>query len=481
MGIYANQSTDVTLTNSAVTGNDADGRQVGSSSFAAGGGIANLGTMLVENSSITGNYSDTSSGSPFAKYGGGGIDNLGGLTITGSNIEHNGAQQYGGGVFNGLTKYPTSLKISDTTIYDNSAYMGGGVSTTSALADVCCPPAGDFGPNNAQVVDSTITGNHSFIGGGIGIKYLGASARAQVSHSTVSGNDSVFGGGVSVGYLFEEDPEFPSSGNLEFLDSTISGNYAEGYGGGALIGNAAQQYPDTVAFNNSTIASNEAGFYGGGVTVGYTDQSYDYYATTVFSTIVGNNIDDNGPNDLAQQQPFNQAQPAAATGAGFDLSFSLIENPGNASFVETPAGSNIFGLDPQLGPLANNGGPTETHLPSISSPVVDKGSAPGNLTTDQRGEARTVDTGPANAHDGTDIGSVELPTGPAGPAGPPGATPPAKTKVGTLKKKHKKRRRVLRTKNAVTKVRITFRSNVPEAPSAAAWTVAPSNPVRRRS
>ena len=86
------------------------------------------------------------------------------------------------------------------------------------------------------------------------------------------------------------------------------------------------------------------------------------------------------------------AATSSATGGAFDLSFSLIEAPGDAQFVEMPTGSNIFGLDPQLGPLANNGGPTETHLPSISSPVVDQGSAPGNLTTDQRGEARTVDT-----------------------------------------------------------------------------------------
>jgi hypothetical protein len=74
--------------------------------------------------------------------------------------------------------------------------------------------------------------------------------------------------------------------------------------------------------------------------------------------------------------------------------------------------SDIFGQSPELGALANNGGSTETMLPSGTSPVIDQGHAPSSLSTDQRGDPRTVDIAgiprPPGG-DGTDIGSVELP------------------------------------------------------------------------
>src|SRR5262249_46297610 len=57
----------------------------------------------------------------------------------------------------------------------------------------------------------------------------------------------------------------------------------------------------------------------------------------------------------------------------------------------------------KLGPLQVNGGGTETHVPADDSPVVDAGSNPAGLTTDQRGVAfaRVVGGAP-------DIGAVEV-------------------------------------------------------------------------
>jgi hypothetical protein len=472
-GIFVEQGTngpfldtDVLLTNSLVTGSTAAGAQVGQYSYASGGGIANAGHMTIQNSTISENE-ETATAQSFVKYGGAGIDNLGRMEVTGSTISGNDAQSFGGGIFNGGTAYPTSLDLSNTTLTDNSAYFGGGIAGESFFGG-----RGDIFGTHVNVENSTISGNHAFRdGGGVEIKYLGASARWNISHTTISGNDTFNygnGGGISVGYQGGNGPftVIPSSGTLNIVDSTISGNDATAYGGGALIARNAQKYDGTVQFNNSTVASNSADFYGGGLALGYTSDNYIYGDTPVFSTIVGDNTagfgsDPDGPNDLGQTFgiEFGSEPRDATPGAGaFDLSFSLVENPGNAPTTQTPAGSNLFGIDPQLGGLADNGGPTLTQLPSINSPVVDKGSAPGNLTTDQRGLARTVDTSVPNAQDGTDIGAVELPTGPPGPPPPPAA---GGTKVGTLKKKHKKRRRVIRTKNKVTKVRLTFRSNNP--------------------
>lgn len=72
------------------------------------------------------------------------------------------------------------------------------------------------------------------------------------------------------------------------------------------------------------------------------------------------------------------------------------------------------GVDPLIDPhgLAYNGGYTGTIALTSGSPAIDKGKAFG-LTTDQRGQPRTIDSpegGPASGGDSTDIGAYEAPT-----------------------------------------------------------------------
>src|SRR5439155_24897331 len=132
---------------------------------------------------------------------------------------------------------------------------------------------------------------------------------------------------------------------------------------------------------------------GGGIYQGYgSPDNGPYFGVSLFSTIVGDNtLGDGSPSDLEEGTDFNN--PGATP---FELSFSLVEAPLDSILNQNPTGSNLIGVDAQLGALGDNGGPTQTQLPSINSPVVDKGSAPGDLTTDQRGDPRTVDTSPAN-------------------------------------------------------------------------------------
>ena len=86
----------------------------------------------------------------------------------------------------------------------------------------------------------------------------------------------------------------------------------------------------------------------------------------------------------------------------FELNYDLVQVTGTASV--TVSVGNIFGLDPLLGPLADNGGPTQTHLPARGSPVIDTGdpafAEPPD--TDQRGDPRLVGR--------LDIGAVEAGT-----------------------------------------------------------------------
>ena len=94
---------------------------------------------------------------------------------------------------------------------------------------------------------------------------------------------------------------------------------------------------------------------------------------------------------------------------------------------------NILNQNPLLAPLADNGGPTQTHALLPNSPAIDAGDSSGS-TTDQRGAFRAANQPPANASDGSDIGAFEL--GPdttitARPTDPSNSSSPSFSFIGT--------------------------------------------------
>lgn len=176
--------------------------------------------------------------------------------------------------------------------------------------------------------------------------------------NTASSEFFGFGGGISFG-----------NGSLRILNSTISGNSAAVSGGGIEMAKAG---PSSLLLRLTTVTNNTASREGGGI------------LTTTFMTTIqlDHSIVANGaPQDLAS----------------FD--YSLIEAPGDAILV---GANNLVGVDPALGPLAGNGGPTLTHRPLAGSPVVDAGNPaiPSPPASDQRGSARIAGTA-------VDLGSVE--------------------------------------------------------------------------
>src|SRR5262249_10564879 len=83
---------------------------------------------------------------------------------------------------------------------------------------------------------------------------------------------------------------------------------------------------------------------------------------------------------------------------------SNLDDDGSCMFT---AAGDLSGVAPGLGPLADNGGPTQTHLLLPGSPAIDAGTSCPPPATDPPGTPRPLD----GNGDGTavcDIGAVEV-------------------------------------------------------------------------
>ncbi|MGR8934574.1 MAG: choice-of-anchor Q domain-containing protein [Gammaproteobacteria bacterium] len=282
-----------------------------------------------------------------------------------------------------INGFSTDVTISGLSLTaGNAAGKGGCLNSPSAgsltLSNVSisnCVATGDGGginlddPNYAVTIDnSTISGNTSGGQGG-GVHLYGNDAPIVIQNSTISGNSSASdGGGI---YLYDTD-----GSGITLINTTVSGNTAGGNGGGINFSYADQ----LIVIQNSTISGNSASGIAGGVY---------FRGSSIHVMAITNSIIANNTSDL-----FTHA------GDSFTIDYSLIENPATAAITDN--GGNIFNTDPQLGLLANNGGPTQTHLPASSSPVVDAGDPAFTPppATDQRGLARV-------SNGRIDMGSVE--------------------------------------------------------------------------
>jgi hypothetical protein len=274
------------------------------------------------------------------------------LTIRDSVISGNFAGDDGGGIYVEDTGEP--LLIQRTEIATNFA-PGSGAGIYFYDPD-----------NDVTIEDSTISNNSAGCCGGGVYLYSPDAGEFSIRGTTISGNSAAAGGGGV--FLYS-----PDHGG-EIANSTISGNRATaGDGGGVYLYN---MYAFSV--HDSTVADNSASGIGGGIFLVSGE-------LPLADMIVSGNTAANDP-DLAN-----------VVEAGFDLAFSLVEDPGTANI--TDSGGNVFNQDPQLGPLADNGGPTATHLPATAGPAVNVGSSA--LVVDQRGLLRPIGSA-------TDMGAVEV-------------------------------------------------------------------------
>ncbi len=311
------------------------------------------------------------------------------LTVTGGNATK------GGGIYLFDTAPTNStLTVDGVTFTANSASDGGGAldaaggNVVVTGARFVNNAAGDSGgaitgsPLNLSIADSTFAGNISGDDGGA-IRVAGSMQSLLIEGSTFTGNKANNGGALLL---------FGPTAAGTIRNSTFTGNTATATGGAIDDTNARDV---TTQLQNSTITGNTAATGGGVYRRGYDDPGQPGDDNLVVSsTIIAGNTAGTGP-DIAQG-----VMPPPPVNGSFIIGNSLIQNPGTAPV--TTSAPNLTGVDPRLGPLADNGGPTQTMLPAAGSPVINAGTS-NALATDQRGAPRT-------SGGGTDIGAVELGT-----------------------------------------------------------------------
>jgi CSLREA domain-containing protein len=321
---------------------------------------------------------------------GGAISNSGNLQVVNCVFDGNHAGENGGAISN----YQAHVGVTDCRFTSNRAVFNGGAIVTDGRAD---PDGNSFGPTTLFVQNSSFTLNTAGqTGGGISIFEGGLTLLNSTLDGNTTSSSSSLGGGLHT-----------VDGSANITGSTLSNNAAND-GGGLYSGSST-------TIRNSTIANNTANFRGGGVS------NNDRFTQFDSCTIAGNKAPDGQGSGIASvgidgstttrlTNTIVAGNTTAGGTGGTDVDFIGNENSfdsenynligdGNAHSVFNNASDRLNIADPQLGPLADNGGPTKTRAPYVSSPAINNGNT--TLTIDQRGVARPQGTRP-------DIGAHEF-------------------------------------------------------------------------
>jgi CSLREA domain-containing protein len=243
--------------------------------------------------------------------------------------------------------------------------------------------------SDLTLLDSAVSDNTAFNPGG-GIYTSGSAGSVTLVNCVVNGNTSTAGGGGGISN---------EQGTMTITNSTISGNTTGQVGGGVYNSGTLTLIHVTVSGNHCDT------FGGGGIRAGSSSD-----AVELINTIVAGNTATTGAPDCS--------------GVFTSLGHNLIGDTTECDF--TPAAGDLVGVDPLLGPLQGNGGPTETHALLPGSPAIDAGGLECEAT-DQRGVPRPQD-GDGDGVGECDIGAFEL----QGGGDDDGGAVPASSGVGLL-------------------------------------------------
>jgi predicted outer membrane repeat protein len=398
-GVYVTGNrAELDVTDSTISGNTATNSEGGALYFYSGRGVLN-----VTNSTMSDNTAGSYGG---AAWVGG---EYGHATFSGATVSGNTAGGGGGG----LSLYIDNVAISNTTISGNTADGSGGGLYSDDIS-------GGFSIDNSTINDNTASSD------GGGVWFDSPYAPVTITNTTISGNTAVAGGGAYI------EGESEGGSSVTFSNSTLSGNTAtDGSGGGLYAGFVGSP----VSLFNSTVSGNTAAGEGGGVSFA------GYYGLNLVQTTITNNTAttfgglylpvneevvkarhaahvqaDAGNNHPEHKAAHESAQGAHAqsvtklpvngetnsTGTiiagntGTDIGAGSVVDSNHSLFGSVDAGTTVndlggtlTGVDPMLGPLGDNGGPTQTHALLAGSPAINTSTDPvadftGNAY-DQRG------------------------------------------------------------------------------------------------
>lgn len=232
--------------------------------------------------------------------------------------------------------------------------------------------------------------NHAENGGGI---FDTGSHTTNIRASAINGNTAIGGGGIAARSLIV----------VNITNSTISGNVGTDVGGGITTNG-------TVNLRNVTVANNMATTDAPGGGAGLNSFGAGTYV--FYNTILSNNVMMGG--EVSRDGNCGcSGGTACPTGRMVSTGYNISDEATDTCSLSL-ALSDKPATDPLLKPLANNGGPTETHaLPSLligdpaTSPAIDNGDNIRCPNNDQRGSLRPDDGNGDGDYD-CDIGAFEL-------------------------------------------------------------------------
>lgn len=271
----------------------------------------------------------------------------------------------------------SGVKVEGGTAHPGNGFFGGNILSAGTLT----------------LRDVWVANGSAYSGGGV----ANVSGTLTIDRSLVAGNGAPYGGGDSGGIENfgvpgstgpPATPDLP--GHLVVNDSTVTGNHAR------LVGGIFSWNDDTntLVVSNSTIAGNmtmdepggPARDSGGGLGVGQGTE-------VVRNSIVADNVQIKDGVTTS-----TNCGPIASGGIT-----SLGHNIDSGSDCHFSGVGDLSDADPLLGPLRDNGGPTQTLALRPGSPALDRIPSTGAdcAATDQRGVPRPQ--GPA-----CDIGAFEV-------------------------------------------------------------------------
>jgi hypothetical protein len=321
--------------------------------------------------------------------GGGAIFNLGGtVTLNNCVVSNNSNTQPadstflpfsgGGGIYN--TFFPSFVPIPGVVILNNttfSANVGNTNLGAGIFNDVGC---------TVEMDHNVLTGNGGVDVSGGALYNLG---KTNIVNSTIANNVTTVNltPGLGAGIF--------NQGVLDVLQSTISGNLGANNGGGIYTtgtGSSLNVTLSTIANNKITNGRDGGGIWNNGTLV-----------TINASTIAGNSASHGGGMFIALGSipQISLTNTIVATNTAFVFgpdvdgninksTNSLYGDGTGLNGVNNGVNGNQVGtgghvINPLLGVLQNNGGPTATMALLQGSPAIDAGTNQGAAATDQRG------------------------------------------------------------------------------------------------